>query len=142
MFVGSLIPAYFLAGSAFDTLDPTSGGRPIPLDDSFNDVPVSRHDRVGLLPDDLPAGTYRLRCENGGTAIDVDGFGVRSTEGWTDAILMLIAAIVLPGIAGLTAITIVVITAVRRSSARSRGRRPPTAPYGSAGIPSAPTPMP
>jgi hypothetical protein len=173
--VGSLIPTYFMARSALDTLDfsieaiddgivevhderlsvfwpgeladqlvqcsvtPEGSSREIPLDVSTNELTIDGNQRVGLLPDDLPEGTYRLRCESGGTPVDVEGFGVQSTEGWTDAILLLIAAILLPIVAGLIGITIAVITAVRRSSARRQRLRPPP-PYGSAGFPSAPTP--
>jgi hypothetical protein len=172
--VGSLVPTYFMARNALDTLEfsvapidkgmievhderlsvfaaphlssaaiscnvtPASGGRSIPLETSSNDVSISNQDRVGLLPGDLPAGAYQLRCKSGGHAVDVDGFGVRSTEGWTDAILLLVAAILLPIFAGLIAITIAVLTAVRRSSRRRERLQPP--PYGSAGFPSAGTP--
>ncbi len=174
--VGSLVPTYFMARSALDTLDfsveaidngtvevhdeqlsvlaapnvegallscsvtPSSGGEPVPLDISSNDVSIDSRGRVGLLPDGLPEGAYQLRCESGGTPVDVEGFGVQSTEGWTDAVLLLIAAVLLPIFVGLVGITIAVITAVRRSAARRRRLKPPTA-YGSGGFPSAPTHM-
>jgi hypothetical protein len=168
LFVGGLIPAFFLARSGIDTIDLSvdeidgdtiqvhdeqlsvfapkhlslpelldctvtpPGGDPIPLDMSSNELSLDSHDRVGLTPEGLAEGPYQLRCQNGPNPIAVDGFGVRSTEGWTEAILMVVAAVVIPGVAGLAAVTIAVITAVRRSSARRRLLQPstPTVPYG------------
>jgi hypothetical protein len=179
IFVGSLVPVFFLARSAFDTLslggdpvgddgaievrdrglsvfapgdvsepgpisctvNPSDGGRPVSLVDELGSASINGYEKVGSVPDDLPAGTYGLRCTDGDTVIDVDEFGTQSTEGWPRAILQVVIAVVIAGAAGLTAITIAVITAVRRSSARRRQLRPPPPPpYGSAGFPSAPTP--
>ena len=174
LFVGSLVPAFFLAKSGLETIDlsvdpvtgdtieihdeqlsvfgpahfsmpgllrctltPPGGGRPIPLDYASTDLTLDGHERVGVTPDGLPEGSYRLACAAGSDPIDSTSFGVRSTEGWTVAILELVAAVVIPGIAGLTAITIAVITAVRRSSARRRLLQP-TTPMGPPGYPPPP----
>jgi hypothetical protein len=176
LFVGSLIPAFFLARSGIDKIDLSvdlltgntievhedeqlsifapahfslpellnctvtpSGGQPVPLDSSANELSFDGHERVGLTPEGLPEGTYQLRCQDGRSLVPLDGFGVRSTEGWTQAILMIVAAAVIPGVAGLTAITIAVVTAVQRSSARRRLLRPPP-PYSPAGYPPPPPP--
>jgi len=164
IFVGSLIPAFFLARSGIQTIDLTvdtiSGdsieihdeqlsvfapphvsspglitcaittldGRSIPLDESFDDLSLDGRERVGRTPEDLPEGTYGLRCSDGSGALAVDDFGVRSTQGWTEAFLKIGAAALLPGIAGLVAITIAVVTGVRRSSARRRALEPVISP--------------
>jgi hypothetical protein len=175
LFVGSLIPAFFLARGGIDKIDLSvdlitgntievpddeqlsvfapahfslpelldctvtpSGGPPVRLDSSSNELTLDGHERVGLTPEGLPEGTYQLRCQDGRSLVPLDGFGVRSTEGWTQAILMIVAAAVIPGVAGLTAVTIVVVTAVQRSSARRRLLRPPPPPYGPAGYPPPP----
>jgi hypothetical protein len=162
LFVGSLIPAFFLVRSGVDTIDLSvdelngdtievddqslsvfapeylsvpelldctvtpPGGEPIPLESPSNELSLDSHERVGVIPDGLPEGSYRLRCADGAGVVPIDGFGIRSTEGWTEAILKIVAAVVVPGVAGLVAITIAVITAVRRSSARRRALRPAT----------------
>lgn len=104
----------------------TPDGRLIPLDESFDDLSIDGRERIGRTPADLPAGTYGLTCSDGSGAIAVDDFGVRSTEGWTEAFLKIGAAAVLPGFVGLVAITIAVVTGVRRSSARRRTLQPAT----------------
>jgi hypothetical protein len=176
VFVGSLIPVFFLARDAFDTLSlsvdpigedgtfevhdrqvsvfappdvsarvaipgrgpPRAGGEPISLS-QLGEATINSYESVGDLPEDLAAGTYRLRCTDGNSVVDLDGFGTQSTEGWGRAILEVVLAAIIGIFAGLIGITIAVITAVRRSSARRRRLRPP--PYGSGGFPSAPTPM-
>jgi hypothetical protein len=177
IFVGSLIPAFFLARSGIQTIDltidtisgdsieihdeqlsvfappqvsspglitctiTTPDGQSIPLDESFDDLSLDGRERVGRTPDGLSEGTYGLRCSDGSGAIAVDGFGVRSTQGWTEAFLKIGAAALLPGIAGLVAITIAVVTGVRRSSARRRALEP-TNPPGPPPHPGYPPPAP
>jgi hypothetical protein len=136
VFAPSELPS---AESIACTVTPADGGQPSSLS-RLGHASINGREQVGELPDDLPAGTYRLRCTSGGDVVELDGFGTQSTEGWPRAILEVILAVIIGGAAGLTAITIAAITAVRRSSARRRRMRPPP-PYGSAGLPSAATPM-
>jgi hypothetical protein len=177
--MASLVAAFFLARSAFDTLSlsvdpvaddgtfevhdqqlsvfappevsapesisctaiPANGGEPISLS-GLGDASINNYESVGELPENVPAGTYRLRCTDGQTVVDLQGFGTQTTDGWPRAILTVILTVIGVIVVGLIAITIVIVTAVQRSSARRRRLDPPPPPYGSAGFPSAPPPMP
>jgi hypothetical protein len=99
-------------------------GRQIPLDESGAELTLNGQDRIGRTPPDLAAGTYQLNCADRSGPLDADAFGVVSTAGWTDAILKLVAAVIIAGVAGLVAITIVIVTAVLRSNARRRAIQP------------------
>lgn len=100
------------------------GGQQIPLDKSGSDLTLGQRERIGRTPADLPAGAYQLSCADQSGEIDPNAFSVLSTEGWTDAILKIVAAAVIAVLAGLVAITVVIVTAVLRSNARRRAIRP------------------
>ena len=100
------------------------GGQQIPLDDSGAELTLGEQERIGRTPEDLPAGTYQLSCSDSSGQLATDEFAVASTEGWTDAILTIVAAVLIAGLAGLIAITVTIVTAVLRSNARRRAIQP------------------
>jgi hypothetical protein len=117
-------------------------GQQIPLDVSGTELNLDGQERVGRTPEDLAAGTYQLNCADRSGPLDADAFDVLSTEGWTDAILKIVGAVILVGVCGLVAITIVIVTAVLRSNARRRAiqPQPPYVPPPPPGYPPPPPP--
>jgi len=138
-------PADFPAPSLITCTVSGPGGQQIPLDESGAELTLGQRERIGRTPEDLPPGVYQLSCADRSGEIDPNAFHVLSTEGWTDAILKIVVGAVIAVLAGLIAITIVIVTAVLRSNARRRAIQPrwpypPPPPPGYPPPPYAPSP--
>lgn len=76
--------------------------------------------RVGSIPSDLEAGTYALRCRDGGRAVEVSSLAVSDPTRWGRFALLLVAAFAVPVAAAvLGALIFAIVLAMRRRADRA-----------------------
>ena len=76
--------------------------------------------RVGSIPSDLDAGTYRLRCREQGAAVEPSALAISDPTSWGRVILLLIAAFAIPVAAAvLGALIFALVLGLRRRADRA-----------------------